>query len=130
MIEEGIGPTVVTYNTLLKGLCRRGSFDDAFDFWHLMLKRGVAVNEVSYSIILDGFLKMENVESALTLWKHVVARGFATGITFNTMFNGLCKMGKTIEAEEVFEKMKELGSSLDGISRRNLVDGYCKAKHM
>ncbi|KAE9459025.1 hypothetical protein C3L33_09071, partial [Rhododendron williamsianum] len=108
MIEEHIEPSIVTYNTLLKGLCRRGAFADALQLWHLLLKRGVALNEVSYGIILDGFLKMENSEGALMLWKHVLARGFATRIVFKTMVNGLCRMGRITEVEEILEKMKEL----------------------
>ncbi|CAL5380732.1 unnamed protein product [Camellia sinensis] len=129
MLEESIELSVVTYNTLLKGLCRRGEFGDALHLWHLMLKRRVALNKVSYSIMLDGFFKKDDFEGALMLWKHVLAGGFATRITLNTMVNGLCKMGKIIEAEEVIEKMNELGSSLDGITYKALIDGYCKAKH-
>ncbi|GFZ02975.1 pentatricopeptide repeat (PPR) superfamily protein [Actinidia rufa] len=139
MGDLGFEPNAVTYHCLINGCVELGDGKGVETVLELMDQKGVSRNVITYTLVIKGYSKlckvgeaekMENVESALTLWKHVVARGFATGITFNTMFNGLCKMGKTIEAEEVFEKMKELGSSLDGISHRNLVDGYCKAKHM
>ncbi|XP_052192572.1 putative pentatricopeptide repeat-containing protein At1g19290 [Diospyros lotus] len=111
MLEECIKPTVLTYNTLLIGLFRKGAFDDALNLWQLMLERGVIPNEVSYGIILDMLFKIENFEAALVLWKHALARGFATRVTFNTMVNGLFKMGKMVEAEEVLHKMEEMGFS-------------------
>ncbi|XP_028201796.1 putative pentatricopeptide repeat-containing protein At1g19290 [Glycine soja] len=64
---------------------------------------------------------------AKKLWKEILGRGFSKStVAFNTMIGGLGKMGKVVEAQAVFDRMKELGCSPDEITYRTLSDGYCK----
>ncbi|WCJ26058.1 hypothetical protein M5689_007905 [Euphorbia peplus] len=71
MLKNGITPNIVSYNTLLKGLCR----EDALKLWDLMLRRGLGPNEVSYCTLLDRLFNMRDYSKALTLWKDILARG-------------------------------------------------------
>ncbi|KAL9271501.1 putative pentatricopeptide repeat-containing protein [Drosera capensis] len=114
MISEGIKPSVVTYNTLLKGLLREGAFTDMFSLWRLMLKRGVHPNEVGYGTLLDGVFKMGDLDQALELWKEILMRGFRSRVLFDTVYNGLCKLRKMNEACEVLAKMREYGLLAEG----------------
>ncbi|KAM7272459.1 hypothetical protein ACFE04_027122 [Oxalis oulophora] len=83
----------------------------------------MASNEYTWCTLHDGLLKSGDFEKSLTLWKDIHAQGFAQN---TTMINGLCKLGKMSEAEDNFNRMKELGCLLDEITYRTLIDGYCK----
>lgn len=54
MLDNSMAPDLLTYKTLLEGLCREGRVDDAFDILEEFRKKDSFMNEKTYKHLLDG----------------------------------------------------------------------------
>uniref|UniRef100_A0A0A8Z8R1 Pentatricopeptide repeat-containing protein n=1 Tax=Arundo donax TaxID=35708 RepID=A0A0A8Z8R1_ARUDO len=59
MPELGCSPTIVTYGTVLKGLCANKRSQEALKLLQMMVDDGgsCALNLVSYNTVIDGLFK-------------------------------------------------------------------------
>lgn len=60
----GLIPNVITYTTIIRGLCLRGDLSTALDVFEVMQQHGVQPNEWTYAILLHG-CRMRNDWTAL-----------------------------------------------------------------
>ena len=61
MVEFGIKPSVVTYNTLLDSFCKEGEVRQAVDLLFKMQRRGCDPNDVTYNVLINGLSKKVNL---------------------------------------------------------------------
>lgn len=57
MIQRGIKPDMVTYNSLVDGYSLGGEMDKAKQVFHLMVSKGSVVDTVSYTILINRYCK-------------------------------------------------------------------------
>ncbi|KAL3533593.1 hypothetical protein ACH5RR_007114 [Cinchona calisaya] len=60
--DTWLSPDVVTYNTVIKGLCLEGLMNEAKDFFNMMEESGTTPNEITYNILVHGLLKREQYD--------------------------------------------------------------------
>ncbi|GAB4835734.1 hypothetical protein Ancab_000644 [Ancistrocladus abbreviatus] len=68
----GISPTVVTYNTLINGYCKKESVGRMYKADALlkeMLSKKICPNEITYTTLIDGFCEDENLPAAMKVFK-------------------------------------------------------------
>ncbi|KAI3787123.1 hypothetical protein L1987_41352 [Smallanthus sonchifolius] len=53
-LSESMSPDLLTYKTVVEGLCREGRVDDAFDVLEEFRKKDGFMNEKTYKILLNG----------------------------------------------------------------------------
>jgi pentatricopeptide repeat domain-containing protein 1 len=55
--ENDIEPDLITYSTLIKGMCKSGAIHKAIMLYEEMKKKGIELDEVFFNSLLDGFVK-------------------------------------------------------------------------
>ncbi|PQQ01364.1 putative pentatricopeptide repeat-containing protein [Prunus yedoensis var. nudiflora] len=58
-------PNVITYTTLIDGLCNAGRVDDALVVWNTMGKKGCTPNRIAYMALITGLCKCGRPDEAL-----------------------------------------------------------------
>ncbi|XP_047177027.1 pentatricopeptide repeat-containing protein At1g05670, mitochondrial-like [Vigna umbellata] len=157
MVEKGLTPNVVTYTTLVDGLCKRGEVDIANELLLEMSEKGLQPNVCTYIALINGLCKVGNIEQAIkimeemdltgfypdtityTLWtligcsKMIYKRMYAQGVmpdnnTYNILIKGHCKARNRKEAWFLHNEMVEERFSLTVASYDALIKGFCKRK--
>ncbi|PWA41501.1 tetratricopeptide repeat (TPR)-like superfamily protein [Artemisia annua] len=54
MVGESMSPDLLTYKTIVEGLCREGRVDDAFDLLEEFRNKDSFMNEKTYKSLLNG----------------------------------------------------------------------------
>ncbi|XP_050366608.1 pentatricopeptide repeat-containing protein At2g13420, mitochondrial-like [Argentina anserina] len=122
MIDRGIEPSVVTYNVLLDGICRRASLhpDDRFrrtivnaqKVFDDMSGRGIEPDVTSFSIVLHVYSRGHKPELCLDKLKEMREKGICpTVATYTSVVKCLCSCGRLEEAEELLGEMVATGVS-------------------
>ena len=57
--EDAIEPDLITYSTLIKGMCRARTMYKAIALYDEMKRKGIEMDEVLFNSLLDGFVKCE-----------------------------------------------------------------------
>lgn len=57
MESSGVCPTVVTYNVLIDGLCKKRMLDEAFGFKEKMMRSLVNPSVVTFNVLINGLVK-------------------------------------------------------------------------
>nr|GEV92491.1 tetratricopeptide-like helical domain-containing protein [Tanacetum cinerariifolium] len=121
-------PTVVTYNTMIKGLCKVGNNVIAIQFLRLMDERGCKPDAYTYNNIIDSLCKDKMIDDAFKLFKEMVLKkGISPNvITYNCLIDGLCSLGRWEEASKMLQEMLDVGISPNVRTSNILVDAFCK----
>ncbi|XLT59850.1 hypothetical protein HN873_052454, partial [Arachis hypogaea] len=64
MLDKGISPNVITYSSLIFGLCLEGQYKEAIDLLSDMVLRNISPNVRTYSILIDGLCKEGKIKDA------------------------------------------------------------------
>jgi leucine-rich PPR motif-containing protein len=59
MMDQGIPPNIVTYNTVIDGLCKAQVVDRAKGVFQQMIDKGVKPNNVTYNCLIHGYLSIK-----------------------------------------------------------------------
>ncbi|KAJ8461597.1 hypothetical protein OPV22_034523 [Ensete ventricosum] len=124
MVRSGCDPDVVTYSTLIAGLCRAGMVEEAWCVLDQMLQGNCSPNAHSYAPFLQAYCSQGKIEAAIRLMESMRSIGLCEigklswvlklvtdmikkGIspsteTFNIMIRSLCKAGKFRKAKCIF----------------------------
>ncbi|KAL5725229.1 hypothetical protein ACHQM5_008393 [Ranunculus cassubicifolius] len=102
----GITPDLDTYNLLIKANIEAGSANSTYSVLAEMERKGIKPNATTFGSMMAGFYgeeKFQDVEKVLELMeKH----GMKPNLNiYNIRIQSLCKLKKTAEAKELFEKM-------------------------
>ena len=71
MPEFGCAPDVVSYNTVLKGLCDKKGAEEALELLHMMADDGggsCPPNVVSYNTVVNGLFRDGHVVNGFASW--------------------------------------------------------------
>jgi len=57
--EEAVAPDLITYSTLIKGMCKAKRIKKAIELYEEMKKKGMELDEILFNSLLDGFVNCE-----------------------------------------------------------------------
>uniref|UniRef100_A0A0D9WG69 Pentacotripeptide-repeat region of PRORP domain-containing protein n=1 Tax=Leersia perrieri TaxID=77586 RepID=A0A0D9WG69_9ORYZ len=128
MVANGVAPDVVTYSTLISGLCGAGQVAEALGVLDLMLEEGCRPNAHTYTPIMHAYCTRGRIHEAKRLLSTMIAGGFAPStVTYNVLVKGLCKVGAFKEVDALLEESSAKGWEPDAITYSSYMDGLCKA---
>ncbi|PIN26916.1 hypothetical protein CDL12_00319 [Handroanthus impetiginosus] len=147
-------PDLVTYNTIVDGLCRAGKvkiaqnvvngmlsksedlgqmllleIDEAMALFRNMVSSGIKPNKITFNTIIKALCESQKFDMIKEiLWEYQCEDGefVPDTCTFNTMMNAHCSQENLDEALKVFEKMKELNFLRDSATYSVLIRTLCQ----
>ncbi|KAF8117957.1 hypothetical protein N665_0007s0006 [Sinapis alba] len=120
MKKMSVSPSLITFNTLLSILLKRGKTGLALDlFREMKLTYGVTPDSYTFNILINGFCKNSMVSEAFRVFKDMDC--VPDLVTYNTIIDGLCRVGTVKTAHNMLNGMVER----DVVSYTTLVRGYC-----
>ncbi|KAJ9178314.1 hypothetical protein P3X46_010208 [Hevea brasiliensis] len=129
MKSVGVSPSVVTFNSLLLILLKRGRTNMAQSVFDEMLSTyGVTPDTYTFNILIRGFCKNSMVDEGFRYFKEMSRFKCDPDIvTYNTLVDGLCRAGKVKIAHNVVKGMVKKSADLnpDVVTYTTLVRGYC-----
>ncbi|KAI6703132.1 hypothetical protein NL676_012268 [Syzygium grande] len=122
MDRKRISPGVVTYNTVVNGLCKSERTCEADKF-----SKGVVADVVTYSTLLHGYIGEENVQGVLHTRQRFEEAGFSMDIVMcNMLIKASFMVGAFEDAHALYKRMANLNLTADSITYCTLIDGFCK----
>ncbi|KAI3794949.1 hypothetical protein L1987_37590 [Smallanthus sonchifolius] len=114
-------PDLVTYNTMITGLCKIGNnFAAAIGLVRLMDGRGCKPNVDTHNIIIDALCKDLMIDDAFKLFKRIIIHNV---VTYNSLIDALCNIK---EAEVVIDIMYEsFDMHVDTVTVNSLINVQC-----
>lgn len=129
MKEIGVSPSVVTFNSLLSILLKRGRINMAKQLFDEMLNTyGVTPDTYTFNILIRGFCLNSMVDEGFWFFKEMLHFECEPDIiTYNTLVDGLCRAGKVNIARNVVKGMVKKNPQLSPnvITYTTLIRGYC-----
>ena len=71
MQGNGIAPNVVTYTTLIHGLCNVGNIEAALKLLREKVKNGFLFNDYSYNALTNGFCREGELSEAKKIFEEM-----------------------------------------------------------
>ncbi|KAG6509178.1 hypothetical protein ZIOFF_034569 [Zingiber officinale] len=128
MVQSGCDPDVVTYSTLIAGLCRAGMVEEAWNVMDQMLLGNCAPNAHSYTPFLQAYCSQGKVEAAMRLMEAMRSLGCPPdAVAYNILINGLCKHGYFDQVAHILESDVSYGWEPDAVTYNTYISGLCKA---
>ncbi|KAL8144925.1 hypothetical protein AgCh_003223 [Apium graveolens] len=127
MSKRGVLPNVVTFGTMVNGLCRNGMLDEAFKMKEEMVEVFNLRPSVSvYVALIKGLCKVGEVELAFGLKKEMEENEVKLeSSVYSTLVAALFKAGRRGEVSGLLDEMKVRGCKPDVVYYNSLINGYC-----
>ncbi|CAA6658278.1 unnamed protein product [Spirodela intermedia] len=116
----GIAPDKVSYNILIKSMCRRSDLDGAMCLLEMMEERGAEPNLITFNTLLDGFYSHGRFSDAEKIWE-LMAQKKSEGLVLGS---------RTTEAAEIVERLPGMGLRPDTFTFNSLIKGHCEAGNL
>ncbi|GFP95765.1 pentatricopeptide repeat-containing protein at1g62910 [Phtheirospermum japonicum] len=130
MVREGLCELdVVTYGTVINGLCKAGNTPMAIELLRVMKKgrRICKPNTHIYNMVIDGLCKDRMMYDALKLFDEMSEKVIPPDVaTYNALVCGLCNLSCWGEAKMIIKKMIDYKIYPNVITFNNLIDALCK----
>ncbi|KAL8235693.1 hypothetical protein R6Q59_016774 [Mikania micrantha] len=103
--ERRVSPNVLTYNLIIKLLCKLELVDRAIETFREMPFKKCTPDVFTYCTLMDGLCKQDRIDEAVCLLDEMHVEGcFPTSVTFNVLINGLCQKGDLARAAKLVKK--------------------------
>ena len=122
MFKEGQEPDNVTYTAFMAAHCMMGESEEALTVFRIINALGIEADEYMFATLIHGFSQRGDFNQVFLLLDDMEKREIsASVVTYNTLINGLCKFGRTSEADE-YSKIVPA----DIITYSTLLHGYAE----
>ncbi|KAE8654371.1 hypothetical protein F3Y22_tig00117048pilonHSYRG00105 [Hibiscus syriacus] len=123
MVVAGVSPQTYTFNLLICGLCDLGHLD-ARELFDKMPEKGCLPNEFSFGILVRGYCRFALANKGVELLDEMKnSRILPNRVVYNTLISS----GKTDDAENLVERMREDGLFPDEVTFNARISVLCKA---
>ncbi|XP_004504955.1 pentatricopeptide repeat-containing protein At2g17140 [Cicer arietinum] len=120
-------PDVITYTTLINGLCKVGRLEEAKKKFIEMMAKNLHPDSVTYDTFVSSFCKQGKISSALRVLKDMERNGCGKTIqTYNSLIMGLGSKGQIFEMYGLMDEMRERGIRPDICTYNNMISCLCK----
>ncbi|KAJ8548055.1 hypothetical protein K7X08_021291 [Anisodus acutangulus] len=130
--SSGHKPDPIMYSILIRGLCKRGLVEMAFQLYKDMLccKR-ILPNIVAHRSILKSFCEKGYICEARVLFDALINCDLMDDVFLgNIMIDGYAKLGDIGEAVHVYELITGKGIMPTIVTFNSLIYGFCKARKL
>ncbi|MQL77364.1 hypothetical protein Taro_009780 [Colocasia esculenta] len=118
LLKKGIILDVVSYCSLIGGLCKNKAVAAGLKVFHMMHRDG-------------GYCGANRLEKAILLYEEMMCRGLQPNtITYTHLIDAFCKESRMDEAMLFFNMMLDRGPAPNVYTYSCLMDGYSKAQDM
>ncbi|KAK3023651.1 hypothetical protein RJ639_043177 [Escallonia herrerae] len=122
MEKKDIRASVVTYNTVINGLCRAGRTSEAEE-----ISKSILGDVVTYSTLLHAYIEEENAMGVLETKQRLEEAGIHFDVVMcNILIKALFMVGAFTDALATYDGMPEHELAADSVTYYTLIDGYCK----
>ncbi|GJN40532.1 hypothetical protein PR202_gb29762 [Eleusine coracana subsp. coracana] len=132
MRQQGLKPDVVSYDTVIDGLCKAGRVDDAMSQFQQMAGRTADAKE-RYMSLVDSGMQFGRKREAMDLFAAISANGLVPNIaTYKIVMANHIKEGLLEESDNLILAMEKSGcapdsSMLNAIVRSLLLRDFVRA---
>ncbi|KAJ0027342.1 hypothetical protein Pint_36612 [Pistacia integerrima] len=134
MLDCGFTPNNLVYTVLIDGHFKTGNLIEAFATFRCILGLAVHPDLQTYNIFTNrlslssrDLCKAGEIEG-VQLYDEMCSKGIDPNIyMFNSLIDGLCKLGDMRRARKLFGGIQEKGFAPNNVTYSTMVDGYCKA---
>ncbi|KAA0052234.1 hypothetical protein IC582_015956 [Cucumis melo] len=134
MKSHGVSPSVVTFNSLLTILLKRGRTNMAKNVYYEMLSTyGVTPDTYTFNILIRGFCMNGMVDDGFRIFNDLPRFGCEPDVvTYNTLVDGLCRAGKVTVAYNLAKGMgkKSVDLNPNVVTYTTLIRGYCAKREI
>lgn len=129
--SKGVVGDVVTYSTLLHGYIGEENVQGVLEIRRRFEETGFSMDIVMCNILIKASFMVGAFEDATALYKRMANMNLtADSITYCTLIDGFCKLGRIDEALEIFDEFRETSISsvacynciLQGLCRKAMID--------
>ncbi|CAM8971985.1 unnamed protein product [Rhodiola kirilowii] len=115
--EKGSVPSIMTYNTLIAGMCEGCALQEAGKLWDDMVEKGCVPNAFTYNMLIKGFCKAGNAREGVRILEEMLEKGCSPNkSTYSILIQGL----KDTKTDAEMMKVLSLASqSRDGVDRES-----------
>lgn len=120
-----VEPNIVSYNTVIKALCDRGSLDSAVVAMDEMEKNDIKPDTVTFNTLLHAFYRKNRIEEAENLWSLMEKKNVVANVrSYNSRLRGLVVDNRISDATELIEEMSKKGVKPDNYSYNAVIKGF------
>ena len=123
--QLSIKPDLVTYNTIIKAFCEKGSFDSALSVLREIEEKGLSPDSITFNTLLDGLYSKGRFEEGEKVWEQMSVNNVAPGVrSYCSKLVGLAEVKKMGEAVVLFREMEKLGVKPDLFCINAVIKGF------
>ncbi|CAK7324107.1 unnamed protein product [Dovyalis caffra] len=127
--KYGVLPNVVSFNILIKALCKKNDVEGALQVFDEMPTMGMIPNLVTYTTILGGFVSRGDLVNAEKVFSEIWdKRWLPDATTCTILMLGYCKQGRLSDAIKVMDDMEYNGVEPNEVTYSVMIEAYCKEK--
>ncbi|XP_028084935.1 putative pentatricopeptide repeat-containing protein At1g12700, mitochondrial [Camellia sinensis] len=127
MIQQDVALDVITYSTLIHGLCNLGRWEEAKRMLRDMIDKNVFPDVLTFTTLIDALCKEGMAKETEVVLEVMVQRGVGpNAVKYGTLMDGYCLLGHMDRAIEVFHSMVDKGIKPSTLSYNILINGCCK----
>ncbi|OMO49709.1 hypothetical protein COLO4_38436 [Corchorus olitorius] len=117
---------IVTYSTLLHWYTEEGNVEGIFETKGKLEEAGLCMDVVACNILIKALFSIGAFDDARALYQAMPEMGLnADSVTYCTIIDGYCKIGKIEEALEVFDEYR-ISSVSSAVCYNCIISGLCK----
>nr|GLL49825.1 pentatricopeptide repeat-containing protein At3g22470, mitochondrial-like [Ipomoea trifida] len=130
LFKRGIEFDVITFNTLINGLCLDNKIAEAVELFKKLVRENMCeIDHITYGTLISGLCKAGHAQTALDLLTQMPNEGPKPNtIGYNTLIKGLCLDNKFVEAVQLFrELVRDNACKIDEVTYCTLISMLCRA---
>ncbi|KAF3956501.1 hypothetical protein CMV_018373 [Castanea mollissima] len=128
MLEKGIPPSVVAFNSIIAAYSRAGLEAKAYEAYRILVKFGLTPSSSTCSSLLMGLSQKGSLQEARELLYNMIENGFPINkVAYTVLLDGYSKIGDLEGAQNLWNEMALRGVSPDAVAYSAFIDGLSKA---
>ncbi|KAJ1378223.1 Tetratricopeptide-like helical domain superfamily [Sesbania bispinosa] len=124
--SKNVTADVITYSTLLHGYTEEENISGILQTKRRLEEAGISMDVVMCNVLIKALFMMGAFEDVYALYKGMLEMDLVpNSVTYCTMIDGYCKVGRIDEALEVFDDFRKTSISSNACYN-NVINGLCK----
>ncbi|KAH0978136.1 hypothetical protein GBA52_027855 [Prunus armeniaca] len=124
-------PDLITYSTIISGLCKAGRLDEAKKKFMEMMGKNLHPDSVIYDMFINSFCKQGRISSAFRVLKDMEKKGCNKSIqTYNSLILGLGSKKQIFEIYGLMDEMRERGVTPDVCTYNYMMNCLCEGERV
>ncbi|XP_027363818.1 pentatricopeptide repeat-containing protein At5g57250, mitochondrial [Abrus precatorius] len=124
--SKDVSADVITYSTLLHGYTEEENITGILQTKRRLEEAGIAMDVVMCNVLIKALFMIGAFEDVYALYKGMLEMNLVpNSVTYCTMIDGYCKVGRIDKALEVFDQFRKTSISSDACYN-SIINGLCK----